>query len=207
MAPRPFIPVPGTVELEFVFDYNTIFMVNRFFVFWPLADRPDDAAASIAALAGFWASVYYLPLLASQVNFQHTRCRTCDTASDPWVVNSDYAGNGSDTSGAMSANVAVLVRWTVPLNRRNRPGHTFVPAPPRAQITENEVSASYRSGLIDAFSTLIDFADFAGGRLCMVSFRHNNAWRSEGVPFEMELVQPQLVVTQRRRRLKNTLPK
>lgn len=203
MPTRPFIPVPKVIETEVTFRLGDLYMSNRFFFQREFFDWPPSAEVIVAGDVGTWAINRYLPCIASDVSLVHVRGRDIQTSEGPWVTipYTGYAGSWPDV--AMSANVCNQVRLRNSEPTQRQKPCVFVPAPPRNAIVENTFTDAYLSAVIDAFSYLFGAVSIGGVDWAWVSFRLNNAWRSEGLVRRVGLVLPNPTVSPRRRRLRN----
>lgn len=203
MAPRPFIPIPDTIEAEVVTRLGAVVMTNRYFFWrefgaWSFGD--DLVVASDLATA---AVNSFLPLLANDVALTGTRARFVTSASDPWrhVPLSGYFGAYGDV--AMSANVCIRARGRRQVRTTRQRPYYCIPAPPRSVVTENEVDPAYRSLVVSWQVALEDDVGPLGTRLVWVSFREAGAWRSEGLVRRWPSLDFKLYLGPRRRRLRN----
>lgn len=204
MAPRPFIPVPDTIEAEVTFRLGTVYMTNRFYFYnaYPLFVPGDDLV--IAADLATEAINNYLPALANNLLLIHTRARFLNTASDPWATIPLFGYFGTYPDEAMPANVCIRARGRKQTSATKQRPYFCIPAPPRAVIIENEVDPGYWDLVVPFFIALVDYVGPPGTDLVWVSFRENGAWRSEGFVRYWPILERKMYLGPRRRRLRNT---
>lgn len=203
MAPRPFIPVPDTIEAEITFRLGTVYMSNRFYFsnYYPLFGPGDDLV--VASSLATEAINTYLPCIASDVLLVHTRARFLNTASDPWVTVPLFGYFGTYPDVAMPANVCVRARGRRQTTTTKQRPYFCVPAPPRAAIVENEVVQAYADLVVEFYIGLVDRVGPDGTDFVWVSFETGGAWRSEGLTRYWPILERKMYLGPRRRRLRN----
>jgi len=202
--PRPFIPVEDTLEAELTFRVSSTYMTNRLYFFraFPTYAPGDDLL--LASWLGTWVINFYLPALANDVLFIHSRARFCTSASDPWatIPYTGYFGTYPDV--AMPANCTFRVRSRRQVYDSKQRPYICVPAPPRSAVVENEFTEDYWAIVRDALTEVYEPLSPFGAEWVWVSFQHNNAWRSAGRVRYWGILEPVYTVSPRRRRLRNT---
>lgn len=203
VAPRPFIPVPDCVEVEIRFRFGGVVMCNRWYYYRDPFFHSPSTNLAFAGEVGTAVINSYLPIIANNVLFDRVRVRDATSATAPWST-IDYTGYfGTFPSEALAANCTCFVRFDRRRRAGIKKGALCVPAPPRGAVVENTFTEEYIELIHDFLGDLDNPGFSVGYALGWVSFRHNNAWRSEGVFYYKATSDPVATVAPRRRRLRN----
>ena len=203
-SPRPFIPVPDTIETEIVFSLGGLQMANRFFFKRDFPPYDPGDHLNLALWLGDWVINRYRNVLAQNVLFEHVRARFLNSPLDDWISVPFFGYFGLWPANAMPANVTFRLRGRRSVVGSKQRPYVCVPAPPLDTVVENTFTESYWLACLAQFNRLYEPLDPFGSQWSYVSFEKDNAWRAEGFVRGMPALEPVYTVSPRRRRLRNT---
>lgn len=176
-----FIPVPNTVQVEAVYEWNGQLVENTFYV-------ESTAAWSASGIGDVLVLIRdiieddLLPLLSSSlqlVRLVGTLLDAVDAVSVTLNVSPPLAGGVAAES--LPNNVAYTVTFLTSQRGRSFRGRNYVPGLTIDSVTANTISATVRVGLLAFYNALRDAIVGSGYQMVVVSRRTNNAPRTTGV--------------------------
>lgn len=200
------IPTPYCAKLEAVFQLGAIVWENRWYFDSVFEDWTGPWLAELLSVGATWVINEYLPLLSNEVQF--IRAKASDQSATPIPpVQAPFIGY---YGGVPSPSSAVSVSATVALYDvgpgPTGVGRTLISGVPLSVVEENTFNSDWCEAVRDAFIDLIDIPIFSHySYFCFVSYRHNKAYRSEGVKHQIDHIAVRPWVNTRRLRSKNRL--
>lgn len=164
-----------------------------------------DAIDALALHGSFWVHDRYLPILSFQCKGRRTIATDVSVVGGYSSVVSLADAPGGDPSPSEAVNVTALTALYDRVDGPKRGGRTLTSGIPRSKVNENDLDPAWCTLLRNAW---IAYADLFIGVFhiaqCFVSFRHNGAYRSEGVSYiiDRHVVRP--TVYSRRLRSRNS---
>lgn len=206
MAPQPFVPLANGAQVEIISFYlgeiveNRLWFVSRFI---PIDTTLIDA---LAVGVSAWFRTDVLPFLSSDLQLQVVRASDWTDVTPPHVGVDTTAASGGNTSGGLSANVSIRVRFNGDNSQTFRDNSNFVPGIPKDAVDGNYYTSTIRDALFDAYVHLIDLASTwsAGNdwRWVITSRRANYTYRTTQLFARTDIITlPSPVISPRRRRL------
>jgi hypothetical protein len=176
-----FVPVPGVMSasIRFILDSQLIENVLNF--------RYDDASFPAASSevwfildTVFWPALYP-SLSVDLVNSETYFADQSDAAGPVYTAPAFTHAAGGLASESMPNSIALCVSHRTANRGRSYRGRTFVPGLPESSVLHNTVIPAAVSSIVGAFEDMRAACDAAGLPLVVVSRRHNNAPRVEGI--------------------------
>lgn len=201
---RPFIAAPNTASVEMIYSVGGETCENLFHVH----KASPYSLADLQALRGTvltWYTTVWKGQVHSTVTLVRIRTKALDTDIAPME---DYAvtsgGGGGLASGSLVANnVTYCLKLATGLSGRSARGRWyFIGMSSNSMLNSVDVSTPYRDAVVANLATLRTQLSSAGHTFCVTSYRHNNAWRTTAVNYDIvSVVAVDLHIDSQRRRL------
>lgn len=196
-----FIPAPGVIRAELVFQMENSIMENVLNYMAGPSVEVVELTELAAGLKDCW-NTNIKPLMTTAISLIKIKTTSLDTESSPgieYVTGLPIAGTA--TGDTLPANCAVEVILYTDLRGKSYRGRIFSPGVPETAITGSLLSAAALSGWPAAFGNLIDIDGATQSYdLCVLSRYHNNVARATAVSTPVTTIglSPR-IVSQRRR--------
>lgn len=197
----PFIPTPLGVKVSIEAVQNSIPVVNVFHVKTPSAPT-ITMLQEIADVFETWVQTTYRNRMHESWRCDRVVVTDVSVANGAQVINPLTTDQfGTNAGDPAAANAAVVVSWRTGLTGRSYRGRTYIGALPNSVlVTPQNVSVTYATNTLAAFTDLLDALETAGYVLCVLSKFANKAARLFGVLTEITgLIVDTKVDSQRRR--------
>jgi len=200
----PFIPVPNTVEVEVVYELFGQVVENTLFYEFTTTPSETDVAALLDAIRSV-IETEVLPLLSVAIKLVRlvgTLLDAVDSLQVTTVLSTPAVGGVS--GGVVPNNTAYCVTLKTASRGRSSRGRNFIAAIPQSSlVTANQVNAGFRTGIVDAYSSLIGVGADLGAVWVVVSRQENLEPRLTGVTTPITAVDTfdDVLDSQRRRQL------
>lgn len=196
-----FVPVPDTVQVETVFNYNSEIVENVYHCQFQVAYDENDIANLLDTFRTWW-STNMVPLVPDALDLINLIGTDQDSQTGPRVE--DATGlpiSGGSADVPMPGNVTLAVRWLTGQRGRSFRGRTFHVGLGEGAVTGNEVNAAKVSDLTTAYAQLLTDLSTFGAPLVVASRFANGAPRVTGVATLVTSVFIDSSVDSQRRRL------
>lgn len=203
-----FVPFVDGAQVEIIYDLGGELVENRL---WFLFDNPPiDGTALQGLVDGVydWHTTNILPFLSDDLFLGTVIGRTWDTDPPTLIALNTTGAVGGTASEALSANVALVVRFRWPLQwSRLKKNKHYVPGVPESEVTLNTVSGALQDAMFEGYAALVDaarlFTPAFNWRWMVNSAFENNAARAEQFSRECigPVARPAINLGQRRKRL------
>lgn len=185
--PRPFIPVSHAASFDFVYLAGSYYMVNRLHLVKSTDYSLADLQSAREVLVN-WATSYWSQCFSRSVSIIRVRSKALDKQNAPfedYTVNPPIAG-GID-GVLMPLSVSFSIRMSSGLQGRSTRGRLYVPGIVINDVSGNNLTLSRADGIVSQLELLRELliGDPKNGKLNIVSYRHNKAWRTTGQPYEV----------------------
>lgn len=202
---RPFIPVPGVVQVEMIYTLFSQRCENVYHVRMSNGTTIPTAADIQSLLATFeaWEHNTGIGVRSSGVVLSLLRGRNLDVQAGVVVERTpSTAVTGTLTGGAFPGNVTAAVSWRTGLGGRSYRGRSYHIGLVGSQISGNQLDATARTNLVTAYTALLNNVNttWASG-LVVLSYAHNKFWRDAGVTTPILTVSIDPNLDSQRRRL------
>lgn len=197
-----FIPVPGVVEAELVYEQFGQIVENTLYFQYA---APADAGVLTDLcnyLIGWWTEQ-----MASNINQVVTLLRVVATALDsdsaPSIsITAPPDTSGEDTSEALPGNASWTISFHTAGRGRSSRGRNYVPGLSADGTSGNQVTSGFAANVRTAYENILTGAGAPDALHVVVSRYHNNAPRAEGLAVQVtSYVITDLNIDSQRRRL------
>ncbi len=205
MPSRPFIPAPNCVSIELIYYSFIVVCENVLHV-----ELPDPASLAdlqaIRAVVDTWDSGNWKNRRPGGVSLARIKCKALDTNSSP-VEDYPLSPIRAGTQGAATCplNVTFCIKLGTGIIGRSYRGRLYTPGVvPGNLVNVNTMDASEANAIITSLSALKTALAAASpsATLVVLSYRHNNAWRSTAVATPVSTISyTDLAIDSQRRRL------
>jgi hypothetical protein len=197
-----FIPVPDTVKISFVYNWQTEVCVNT--MHWSKAG--GYSAADMVALATELGNSHiatFLPLLSSAILLEEVNAVDLSDITGPSVTStSALPSTGGVTTGSLPNNVAMCITRKTALRGRSYRGRMYVPGCPTAMLLSSTGwTGTARGNVASAYNDLILAGEFLGWTHVVVSYQNAGVVRLSGVATPVTSFDIDPLVDSQRRRL------
>lgn len=202
---RPFIPAPGVVQVEMIYNYLLSTCENVYHVQMSSGGASPTAADMMAVAAAFenWESTQGRQW--RNLNAVLTMIRVRDLTVQAGAVvervpTSNVTGAGGGT--ALPGNVTAAVSWRTALGGRSFRGRSYHIGLQVTFTNANQLTAATQTGLAAAYTALLNAVNttWASG-LVVLSYAHNKFWRNTAVATPITSVSVDINLDSQRRRL------
>lgn len=197
----PFVPVAKTAMAELRFELDSQRVENTLYFENPVGWDITSMEALAADLITWW-SDNMAPNLCDGLSLREV---WMTDISDETAPAFGYS-TGLPVAGLLSEeplpnNVAVCISFRTSNRGRSARGRNYIAGIPSTSVTQNTITAGFRSALEDAYALLIPLAAANGATWIVASRYANGAPRVAGVKFliRQALVTDATVDSQRRR--------
>lgn len=178
----PFVPVPNTLMVEVVFEYDSQVVENTLYF-----ERPEgaiDGAEILALLNAIRTTIQteLLPLLTSTIQLVRlvgTLLDAVDAISVTLNVSPPVAGGVAGE--ALPNNVTYAIQFKTNSRGRSFRGRNFIAGIPADGVDGNQIDPTMRTGLLAYYSELSSVAASEGWQHVVVSRISNGNPRVTGV--------------------------
>lgn len=199
----PFVPAPNLVQAEVRMLMAGQKIENRFNIDVLAAVTPL-LVESVADAVWEWANTHYRPVVTGDATFVAVVATdmSTDTGSQftvPWPSDT----HGQDDGPTMPNEVSLAIALKSASRGRSANGRAFLANISRANVTANNVDATFAGAVVTAFQALVSDMTAAGFALVIASYIHNNAPRVGGpvyFPVVTATITDLVVDSQRRRK-------
>lgn len=159
----------------------------------------DDLSAAVDAVVGGT----YLSLMNEDMNYAFTHVRGLTSSVDLESVNGDNAGAGTDSAGALPANVAFCMSLRTGFTGRSARGRFYAMGLSTDQlVTLNHVTSTYVTNLHTMLTDILGAAATAGWTLVVLSRQNGGVKLSAAVARPVtSIIAVDTVLDSQRRRL------
>lgn len=196
----PFVPVANTAQINMCFR---IFEQETQNVFHVRGPAPFDATSLAEACVAFqtWWVEDYANNSSTALSLVKIIARSLESQTAPAIeYTAALPDAGADTSEALPANAAAVIKWTTGIPGRSFRGRTYLMGLTVAMVEGNSLISSYVTALQTMGINLLDILNATDYELVVVSkWSYGNA-RTQGLvtPITSAFVDP-FVDSQRRR--------
>lgn len=182
MADRPFIPTPHVASVEFLYALSSQVAENRIHV---LGSANFDATSvdTLWNLCKTWWTNNMKLHVGPQCSFNRLKVKAVH-ASDGAVLDNIIlpAQAGTKTGVQLSNNVTFAIKFSTGLAGRTARGRWYVAGVTSDCVTNPVTAASGPAGnwVSDLLALQADLQG-QGWDLCVVSFKENKVWRTQGL--------------------------
>jgi len=200
----PFVPVPNTVEVEVVYELFGQVVENTLFYEFTTTPSETDIAALLDAVKSVMVD-QVLPLLSVAIKLVRlvgTLLDAVDSLQVISVLSTPAAGGVS--GGVVPNNTAYCLSLKTASRGRSARGRNYIAAIPQSSLlTANTVTSGLRTGLVDAYGSLIGVGADLGAAWVIVSRFTGGSPRTTGVTTPVTAVDTfdDVLDSQRRRQL------
>jgi hypothetical protein len=196
-----FVAAPNIVQVEIMAALDGQRIENRVHV--NCLHQPTSAdLASIGTIVTSWCTSSYVDKLPAEVLIDTIRMTSLHTQNDIQLV-SPVNIQGLQTGGAMPNEVTFCVSLRSAVIGRSARGRFYVLALARDVVTDNRISATQRTNLVNAVQGLRNALEAAAFPMTIVSYVNNGAPRAGGPVYFLvtsTTSQDDIVDSQRRRK-------
>lgn len=187
--PRPFIPVPNTVSIEWIFSYFSATTMENVIHVQKTSPFTLAQIQSLRAYCGtFWDSTLK-NAYAQNLAFTRLRIKALDSNSAPmedFTWSPVKIGNYGLSGTALPGGTCISMKLGTGLAGRSNRGRLYIPLTTGNQLsgsTIGDIDTTYSTSLINSWTAFIAGVQTwdATARWCVTSFRTGGAWRAAGV--------------------------
>jgi len=177
----PFIPVPNTVMVEVVYEWDSQVVENTFYVESSAAWNEAGVSAILELIRDIIVTDL-MPLLNTTIQLVRlvgTLLDAVDSVSVVLAVNPPVGG--SNATESVPNNVSYTITFLTAQRGRSFRGRNYVPGLSVNQYTGNQIESAARTGLLDFYTTLRAAISESNYTMVVVSRYSNGAPRTTGV--------------------------
>jgi len=199
----PFVPAPNIVMVEIRAIMDSQHIENRIMVD-VLTEPTPTICSDLAALVGGWVGTSYVNTVTADVTFTEVVATSQHSIDGPQATFSAFADAVGNVAGQAMPNETSLCLSLRTGNRgRSARGRLYMFGIPRSVVNLNTADATYLSGVVGLFETLMSDINGLGWLWVIVSYVSEGAPRPGGPVYfpitEMLFTDPTVDSQQRRK--------
>lgn len=178
----PFVPVPNTVMVEAIFEYDGQIVENTYY--FENVDSSTDAGGITALLQLVRTTIQeeLMPLLTSTIALVRLVGTLLDAVDSIGIVLSLPTPFPGGVAGEpLPNNVSYTVTFLTALRGRSFRGRNYIAGIPADGADGNQIDPTFRTGILSFYDTLRAGVSEEGWNMVVVSRVHNGAPRVTGV--------------------------
>ena len=182
----PFVPTPNVVQVDLLYQQQLELTQNTlYFKFDAGVTQPDcDALGDL--IISVWSAEVRPNVSQSFIlrALQFTDQTSLTGLGYTYAVGLPLAG--ARIGDCYANNCAVSMKFDTALRGKSYQGRIYMAGFLENDVSDNRVASSWLTAMTSAFTTIrVNAFGDAGAKQVVVSRRHNNAWRSQGVATEV----------------------
>lgn len=200
----PFIPAENTAKLVLNYNWHGHATANILHAYKDGGILPGDLHAAVMAVSDWW-DEDLSAALSNDLSIANVHGLDVSVPEGDEDENTTFTSSSGDV-GAPSVpnNVALVITWRSGFSGRSRRGRSFIPGIPTDQLDgTNHVTELYADGMNTIAAALIDKLSSVDWTLCVASYVHAGAPRTEALLSRILLHSVESKLDTQRRRLKD----
>lgn len=177
----PFVPVPNTVQVEVIYEWNGQVVENTFYIESTAAWAANGISDLLELIRGIIATDL-MPTLSSAIQLVRLVGTLLDAVDAVSVVlNVSPPISGSVAAESLPNNVTYTITFLTNQRGRSFRGRNYVPGLTIDSVSSNTIAAGVRTALLDFYTTLRAAILESNYTMVVVSRFSNGAARTTGV--------------------------